>query len=167
MINPKTAEKENFFKKMGTKSINLLLINSPKKSKSPDKKSTIKYSENYLEMIQSDLSKKIKEKKISKLSNCKLNTLMKTEEYDFSIEKLKIYKTSNNTSKLKLESIKNPFKINKKSKEENLIKEFELEEELKMETEEKEEELETVFKKNQNNILDMSVNFIVIIFKFT
>jgi len=166
MINPKTAEKENFFTKMGTKSINLLLINSSKKAKSPDKKSIIKYSENYLEKLQIDLSKKIKEKKISKLTNCAMNALMKTEEHDFSIEKLKIFKTSNNTTELKLENIENPFKIDKKSKEVNLIKEFELEDELKMETEE-EEKLETVFKKNENNILDMSLNFIVILFKFT
>lgn len=170
MINQKSkataAEKENFFNKTGTKSLNVLFKKKPKQVTSPERKSNFKYSENYLEKLQSDLSRKIKEKKISKLSNKNLlfsEKQVEREEQEFSAEKHKEFKTSKNASKLNLNNSQVPFKISEKVLEDkdsnNIIKEFTLEDsEHKFE---KEEELETVFKKNENNILDMSVNFIV------
>lgn len=64
-------------------------------------------------------------------------------------------------SNFNLNSHQNPFKITLQS-EENQIKEFEIEEDKNFEIE---EEQETVFKKNEPNILDMSVNFTVKLFK--
>jgi len=147
-----------FLKQIGTKTLKDFVKKKSMQDNIPDKKINFKYSENYLEKLQSDLSKKIQEKKKKKLSNNNPNITEKPlKEQDFSFENSKLFETSNVSSKLNQNKIEVPYKISIKEEEYNYIKEFDLEDdENKME---KEEELETVFKKNEQNILDMSINF--------